>query len=147
MGHQLSFDTMRQPLKPEEYFRIFQMDAIELALSENHSYIRLVDPSEASPMAECDHLMCERAHNSACTATLTLSTHHSVDALVRKRRRTSGADSVLFPSVDESGKRINQGYGGDLSFLPAPQPIICKQSAKFVKITDDSSGKWEVCLG
>lgn len=146
VGQQLSFHTMRQPLKPEEYVRIFQTDAIELALSENQKYIRLIDIADANPTDECDHLVSERAHDSACTAALTLCTQQSIGETGRKRRRTSGADSALFPSVDPSGKRINQGYGGDLSFLPASQPIICKQSAKFVRLADGSSGNWEVCL-
>lgn len=137
---------MRHPLKPEEYVRIFQTDAIELALSENQKYVRLIDIADANPKDECDHLVSERAHDSACTATLTLCTQQSTGEIGRKRRCTSGPDRMLFPSTD-AGKRINQGYGGDLSFLPARQPIICKRTTKFVGLTEDSSRKWEVSLG
>ena len=143
MGQQLSFDSMRQPLKSEEYGRIFQVDALGLALSDNHHYLRLIDLPDANPKDECEYLVSERAHDSECTATLTLAVHQGADTS-RKRRRTGGGNVALFPPTDGSGKRINQGYGGDLSFSPAAWPIVCKQSAKFVRLTDDLSERWEV---
>lgn len=144
MGQQLSFDSMRQSLKPEEYARILQTDAVELALSENYKYLRLTDLADANPKDECDHLISERAEDSGRTATLTLAERQSAGGTTRKRRRTCEAGGAVFPPTDVSGKRINQGYGGDYSFLPALWPVICKQSAKFS--TDESSGKWEVSL-
>lgn len=143
MGQQLSFDNMRQPLKPDEYGRIFQADVLELAISDNHQYLRLIDLPDANPKDECEHLVSERVHDSHCTATLTLAIHQGADTS-RKRRRTGGGDGAMFPPTDVLGKRINQGYGGDLSFSPAAWPIVCKQSAKFVRLTDDPSEVWEV---
>lgn len=139
----LSYAVMRQPLKPEEYGRIFQTDASELELSDNDKYIRQIDLPDVNPKDECEHLVFEHEHDSYCTATLTLAGDQSA-VTSRKRRRTGGGEGAMFPPTDASGKRINQGYGGDLSFLPAAWPIVCKQSAKFVRFANDLAGRWEV---
>ena len=138
----LSYGVMRKPLTPEEYGRIFQTDASELALSDNDKYVRQIDLPDANPKDECEHLLSEREHDSYCTATLTLAGDQSA-VTSRKRRRTGGGEGAMFPPTDGSGKRINQGYGGDLQFSPTAWPIVCKQSAKFV-LTDDLAGRWEV---
>ena len=143
---------MQHPLPPKGYEHILQADDIEKAWLVDQDYVKLIDLREANPKDECDRLISQHRHDSRRLATLTLGTidPQRVDDTTRKRRRTGAASSILFPTTDPtdtSGKRINQGYGGDLSFPTACKqdpPTVCKQSAKFIGFTDDLSGKWEV---
>lgn len=144
---ELSFETMENPLKPEAYDHMFKATDLELArLSGSEHCLRCIDLHEANPKDECDRLVSEHTQDSRRTATLTLgiAQYQPADGGTRKRRRTGAELGTWFPSADRSGKRINQGYGDDLSFLPASFPVVCKQSTKFMRFTDDMSASWEV---
>lgn len=138
---ELSFETVRRPLAPEAYEQIF--DDIELAsLSVDTDCFGRIDLHEANPKDECERLVYEHDQDSRRTAILTLGTSYDnqpaensenqpAENTSRKRRRTGAAaeDGTVFPTyvytADGSGKRVNQGYGGDLSFLPAHFPLVC----------------------
>lgn len=144
MAPELSFECMRQPLRPDAYQHILQADAIELAaLSGNEQFVRVTDLHEANPKDFCESLVSEHAHDSRRKASLILA-EQGTDVTGRKRRRAGAENGACFPPKDPSGKRINQGYGGDLSFLPLLSPTVCKQSATFARYTEDQTAKWEV---
>ena len=140
---------MQHPALPEEYKRIFEADEIELCrllCSEMSLNVRY--SGESNPKEECEQLILQHAQDSRRTARMSIHLNQDVQGGRKKRRRHSPEDDVQFPTWNHSGTKINQGHGGDLSYQPTKQPLICKQSCKFSCIkagtTVNDSCKWEV---
>ena len=136
---------MRQPLKPDAYQHILQADHLELAqlAAGKENLLVVTDLREANPKDFCENLVVDYAHDSGRKASLIVA-EQGTDITGRKRRRARAENGASFPPKDPSGRRINQGYGGDLSFLPPQSPFVCKQSATFFRYTEDQTAKWEV---
>ena len=95
-----------------------------------------------------------KPHNKASVSsfvvrTLLIPSARAIIAIARedagqggsnKRRRTSAQFGGRFPTTDRTGRKINQGPGGDLSYLPAGLPLISKQSCKYTLLGPE--GGW-----
>ncbi len=137
----LDRQTLRSALDPGQYHNLFQADDLELAmLAVSDSLLRIIDVDNGSQKGECEHLLSAQTLDPRCTAIISIVPEcHGQDGS-KKRRRTLSESSAYFPTHNQQGKKINQGPGGDLSFLPATQPLICKQSCKYTLLSHD--GEW-----
>ena len=130
----LNCHMLQRPLTVHQYSHILQADNLDLAgLSGSDDLLRVLAWDESSPKDECAHLY---SGDPRGTASLSV-VQHSGD----KSTRTKRSRGPHFPSLDQEGKKkVNQGYGGDLSFQPADQPVICKQSCRFTLL--DAENDW-----
>ena len=132
-SYEITRGSLRQPAHPILYKHLLQTDESELVkLAESGVGIRLVSSGEISPKAECEQLWSQYAADLRHTGTICLFNSQPGLSCNHKRQRTSVDNALVFPSKDRSGTKINSGYGGDFSFLPGKNPIICKLSCKFI---------------
>ena len=137
----LDHHSLRTALDPGQYHHLLQADYLELAaLAGSESLLRVVDKDKATQKGECEHVLSAQAADPRCTAIVSIVPEHHGQNGNKKRQRTISTSTACFPTHDQRGKKINQGPGGDLSFLPAAHPLICKQSCKYTLLGHD--GEW-----
>ncbi len=135
----LDHHSLRTALDPGQYHHVLQADYLELAaLAGPEKLLRVADEDQATHFAqksECERVLRAQAADPRCTAIVSIVPEHHDQNGNKKRQRTA-----YFPTHDQQGKKINQGPGGDLSFLPAVHPLICKQTCKYTLLLRD--GDW-----
>ena len=138
----LNHQVLRNALEADQYAYLLRADDLQLELEVAHSgdLLRVLDVREASQKAECEHILNAHTSDPQCTAVIVLARDLTGHINGTKRRRVSSGPGVQFPTTDPEGKKINQGPGGDLSFLPADHPLICKQSCKYTLLGHE--GGW-----
>ena len=137
----LDHQSLRSALDPGQYHHLFQADYLELAvLAGSDSLLRILEEDYATQKGECEHLLSAQALDLRCTAIISLVPEGRRQDGSKKRRRPLSESTAHFPTHNQQGKKINQGPGGDLSFLPATHPLICKQSCKYTLLSHD--GEW-----
>lgn len=137
----LDRQSLRSALDPGQYHELFQADDLLLAmLAVSESSLRILDADNATQKGECVYLLSAQALDPRCTAILSIVPECRGQDGSKNRRRTLSESTAHFPTHNQQGKKINQGPGGDLSFLPATHPLICKQSCKYTLLSHD--GEW-----
>ena len=138
----LNHHNLRNSRDPDQYAHVLRADDLELAaLADSDELLRVLDVRDASQKAECEHIVHAHASDPQCTAIIAVFRDLTGHVGGTKRRRVSSGPGVYFPTHDQAGKKkINQGPGGDLSFLPAAHPLICKQSCKYIALCQE--GDW-----
>lgn len=128
----LNHQVLRSAIGPEQYAYLLRADDLELAvLAGSDDFLRVRDVRDARQKAECGHILDAQISDPQCTAIIAVVRELTGRIGGTKRPRPSPGPVVHFPKTDQAGKKINQGPGGDLSFLPAAHPVICKQSCKY----------------
>ncbi|KAL0044320.1 hypothetical protein WJX82_011427 [Trebouxia sp. C0006] len=137
----LDRQSLRSALDPGQYHELFQADDLLLAmLAVSESSLRILDADNATQKGECEYLLSAQALDPRCTAIISIVPECRGQDGSKNRRRTLSESTAHFPTHNQQGKMINQGPGGDLSFLPATHPLICKQSCKYTLLSHD--GEW-----
>ncbi len=145
----LTVENLRHPASPDLYSHVFQADDLELCrLAGPGMLLRVVESDDISPKSEVEELSSDYALDPRRTASICIVRNQPNHGSSKKRRRAGGPEHGLQFPRDEAGTKINQGYGGDLSFLPTQDPVVCKQSCKFTCFQPDAAGQrssgWEV---
>ena len=137
----LDRQSLRTALDPGQYHHLFQADYLELAgLAGSDSLLRILEEDNATQKGECVHLLSAQALDPRCSAVISIVPESRGQDGSKKRRRTLSESTAHFPTHNQQGKKINQGPGSDLSFLPTTHPLICKQSCKYTILSHD--GEW-----
>ncbi|KAA6429036.1 MAG: retinoic acid inducible I [Trebouxia sp. A1-2] len=137
----LERQSLRSALDPGQYHHLFQADYLELArLADPDIFLRTLDVDDATQKGECEHILSAQAVDPRCTAVISIVLECRGQDGSKKRRRMLSELTAHFPTQNQQGRKINQGPGGDLSFLPATHPLICKQSCKYTLLGHD--GEW-----
>ena len=137
----LDAKILQASLLPHQYDDIFRADSLGLVLASGpQQLLQLAAEEDSSSKVECEHIS---SADSGCTARISLvSANRDRGNVAKKRRRLT----AHFPAFDQGHKSINKGFGGDLSYHPPDQPVICKQTCKHTMLAseNDWSSKREV---
>lgn len=137
----LDRQNLRTALEPGQYHHLLQADYLELArLAGPDKLLRTLDVDNATQKGECDYMLSAQAVDPRCTAIISIVLETWGQDGSKKRRRAIPESTAHFPTLNQQGKKINQGPGGDFSFLPARHPLVCKQSCKYTLLGHD--GEW-----
>lgn len=132
------FDINR-PLKAAEYGHLLHLGEHQpLALHDcclTNSSISFAEETQMNGKTQCDALATANALDSGTRGLITFPAgERSQNGQKRKRSKHVPA-GLHYPKLNWDGTAINHGHGGDLSFLDAPSPVVCKQSCTFLAVT------------
>ena len=145
---QFDFDYDRS-LDPDQYRRLLNANACSNVNLANNERIRFVDTKDVSAVEQCNTVLTQWLSDRRTRGIISYPNPKSEQRACKRKRV---AQNITFPThvlrPNGSKRRVNQGKGGDLNFLPSPSPVISKQSCGFcgVQSGDSNSQHVKVCF-
>lgn len=130
-----------KPLDPYQFRHLLDLNANKpLSLRDSslvhEGKIILAGTTDLNDVEQCDTLVSTTwLSTGRIRRIISFPPSSTPGGPVCKRKRKRVTQNLVYPTfipkTDGSRRRVNQGKGGDLNFLPSPNPVICKQSCGY----------------